>query len=130
MIRRVWSWACMVVSVGAMVLAGAAGCREASSPGADPIDALAREAEVATAALELAEQACPLLPPDDAKTCADTAEGPLDLVQVADAVVEARSECALGDRDCAAAVGELARERMPELRRLLLRLLVLTGRAP
>lgn len=130
MIGRTWDRACLAVSGVLLAVLLAGGCRDASAPSPDPVEELAGATEVASVAIQLAASSCPLLPPEEAEACASTAEGLGDLVAVADAVLQARSECATGDRDCAIAVGELARERLPELRRVLLRLLALAGRAP
>jgi len=130
MIRRVWDRACLAVSLALLAALLSGGCRGASSPAPDPLAQLEALSEVGAAALDLAAASCPALPPEEAKVCADTADGLSDLLQVGVAVLEARGECALGDSECAAAVGDLARERPPEIRSVLLRLLALTGRAP
>lgn len=127
MIARWWDRVCLALSAGAVVVALGGGCRGALAPSADPVEVLAGASEVARGALELASLACPALPPAEREACETTGDGVSEMVLIADAVIDAREACALGDQECVAEVATLARARLPELRRVTSRLLVLIG---
>mgnify|MGYP000157914299 CR=1 FL=1 len=112
MIRRagVVSWLlCLAAAAG--VLLGA--CQRGAGPRAPRGDtegeALARDLAYAAGALELADLACPLLPPAPLERCEAITGALSDLVELGRSALEDRAKClAAQDQECLAAGAKLA----------------------
>lgn len=106
--------------LAALAVGGAQACRGARSPAADDLARYRDALHLARASLGASLALCATRPPSEVEHCAQSLDALSEAVQIGDATLASVETCTQAEREaCVRQASETARERLPELLRLL-----------